>query len=282
VTGRTIFAVALVLGLVAAAAAAPPEPAAPRLPDEASQQLMTKCDAHKFETVVTAMVDGQPHQSKVKMCGKEGQSDSDWIGTLQDGIAKLNANQEMDPAIRDQIVTAINKEIARLQIEMAAKPTQQALLLPRVPVAPPSAADDYSALPPLPTTPPAPPRVLSPSAAAAIASGSPVFTGPVPKLSFACYSSGDLGGDAPCTDFSADTVLTVRAGEDVRSGLKLRLARNGEEKASIDLAGLKRGKSIRMALPRQVCEGFGAGRLDLEVVESGYVIKSDGPYSLRC
>lgn len=293
-TGRTILGVALALGVAAAAAAAQPEPAAssePPAPDAATQQLMQKCDAHKFETIVTAMVDGQPHQSKVKMCGKEGQSDADWIGTLKDGIDKLNANADMDPAIRDQIVTAISKEIARLQIEAQAKPTQQALL-PRAPVAPVSSSDDYSALPPLPTAPPPPPHVLAPSAMAAAGSASgsapsrsappPVLTGPAPKLAFACYSSGDVGGEAPCTDFERDTILTVRAGDDIRPGVVLRFARNGEEKGSVDLAQLKRGKSLRLSLPRQVCEGFGAGRLDLEVVESGALVMSDGPYSLRC
>jgi hypothetical protein len=276
----------LALGVAAAAAGAAPEPAEPQPPDVAAQELMQKCDAHKFETIVTAMVDGQPHQSKVKMCGKEGQSDADWIGTLNDGIAKLNANQDMDPAVRDQIVTAINREIARLRIALAAKPTQQAFF-PTAPVpAPVGAADDYSALPPLPTATPPPPHVLGTAIGSAAVSGGavpvPIVTGPAPKLSFACYASGDLGGDAPCTDFERDTILTVRAGEDVRSGVMLRFARNGEEKGSIDLAQLRRGKSMRIALPRQVCEGFGAGRLDLEIVERGSLIKSDGPYSLRC
>src|SRR5438105_8116102 len=79
-------------------------------------QLMQSCDAHKFETIVHAVVDGQPRDSKVKLCGVEGQSDSAWIKTLRDAIAKLEANKEMDAPVRNQIVTAIQTEISRLMI----------------------------------------------------------------------------------------------------------------------------------------------------------------------
>src|SRR5438105_9186273 len=79
-------------------------------------QLMQSCDAHKFETIVHAVVDGATHDSKVKLCGVEGQSDAEWINTLRDAIRKLDANKEMNPPVRDQIVTAIQLEISRLTI----------------------------------------------------------------------------------------------------------------------------------------------------------------------
>jgi hypothetical protein len=120
----------------------------------------------------------------------------------------------------------------------------------------------------------APPRLIGPGANA----------GPVvipPKLSFACYSPTEVG-EGPCTGFERETTLTIRAGEDIAAGFALRFARNGQERASVDLAQLRRGKSMRVALPSDVCAGFGAGRLDLQVVKGGFVIHSDGPYSLRC
>jgi hypothetical protein len=292
VSARSIFVgTGLALLLAAAGAAAPharkaaPKPAAP----DPARQLMESCDAHKFETIVKAVVGGEPRQSKVRLCGKEGQSDAEWIGTLKDAIDKLNANKEMPAEVRNQIVTAINAEITRLEN----RPKQQALVAPPPrprPQAPATLSDQYSSLPPLPTTPPPPPHVVAPVAlgrtakasGAVAAIAAPVATGPAPKLTFACYAPGDLAGDAPCTGFERETVLTVRAGEDVRRGLQLQFARNGEGRATVDLAQLRRGKSMRVPLPSEVCRGVGDGRLDLQIVEGGYVVASDGPYSLRC
>lgn len=295
-TGRKIFVGAAIgLCLAAAAAAAPRKPAssaAPPSEDRSAQQLMQNCDAHKFETVVTATVDGQPHQSKVKLCGKDGQSDADWIETLKDAIAKLNSDKGMNPSVRGQIVTAINAEIARLQIGQVEKPqseSEAALPPPRLrPVSAEPIDDEYSSLPPLPAAPPAPPHVIGPAALAMTTGTSrkaavalPLASGPAPKLSFACYSPGDLG-DAPCAEFDRDTMVTITADDNVGSGVLLRFARNGEERASIDLPDLRRGRSLRVALPSEVCAGVGDGRLDLELTRNGELLRSDGPYSLRC
>lgn len=294
--GRSIFAATVFLFAAATGAAAV------AVPDEqsAAQQLMESCDAHKFETVVDSVVDGQPHQSKVRLCGKQGQTDSDWIGTLQDAIGKLNANTDMPIAVRSQIVTAITAEIARLKSGQAAAPageTATALPPPRPrpqPAAPLS--DEYASLPPIPTAPPPPPHVLGPGAAIAaeapapgrsprserIAEPLPLAAGPAPKLNYSCYAPGDIGGDAPCAGFDRDTTLLIRAGENLPSGVSLLFLRNGEQRASVELAQMRRGKSLAVPLPREVCQGVGDGSLELRLVQGGALLKSDGPYSLRC
>jgi hypothetical protein len=284
--------IALALTLSAAGlAAAPPSKSAP-------PKVMQSCDAHQFETTVTATVDGEPHQSKVKLCGVEGQSDADWIKTLKDAIAKLDTNKEVDPAVRQQIVTAINAEIGRLSILSSGALVDKIVGIAATGALPPprkapntSVSSDYAALPPLPSTPPPPPHVLAP----AVPDGSPVtkgsaaqsyasmpLMGPPRKLSFACFSPNDLSGDGPCTGFERETMLTVRADEDLPKPAQLRFIRNGEEHGDIDLEALRRGKSVRVALPRELCQGFGSGKLELQVLENGVVVKSDGPYSLRC
>jgi hypothetical protein len=274
---------ALLWGTIAAAA--PGEDVSPRAASKPLQQLMQNCDAHKFETIVEATVDGQPHRSKVKLCGNEGQSDAEWIGTLKDAIAKLNANLDMDPAVRTQIVAAISKEIARLQIPQdgGAARTATQPLAPAVD----SASSDYAALPPLPSAPPPPPHLLAPAPAvvgtAASSSASlPALAGPPPELSFACYAPEDIGGESECSGFERDTMLTVRAGANVPAGTSLRFVRNGEPHGEVSLAQLRRGQSVRLALPRELCAGFGSGRLDLQVVENGAEVKSEGPFALRC
>ena len=293
--GHRIFAILAVALGSAAAVAAPAKKASPEA-NAAVKQLIENCDAHKFETTVDAVVDGEPHRSKVKLCGKDGQSDAEWIGTLRDAIAKLDSNKEMDPGVRTQIVTAINAEITRLQASAVA--SQPAVLAndPGFGKDTASIADEYSSLPPLPAAPPPPPKVLAPggsgaavstvrrvkSVPVAAATATLVSTGPAPKLSYTCYSPGDLGGDAPCAGFDRETMLTVRAQADVPAGVALRFLRNGEQRAEVDIAQLHRGKSLRIGLPSAVCAGVGDGSLQLQLVQNGAEVKSDGPYSLRC
>jgi hypothetical protein len=281
-----------------------------RVKEPVVPQLMQSCDAHKFETVVHAKVDGQPEDKKVKLCGVEGQSDADWIKTLKDAIQKLQANKEMDSAVRDQIVGAINREIARLNIEGSAPvplrrrdvgsgagtslsrdySTLPPLPPPRetveAPVAPPvdnplptrSAApvrQEYAQLPPLPTAPAPLPVVTRPALSPATA----------PRLTFGCDAPGELTSDAPCTDFQRETMLTVHARDDVPSGTLLQFVRNDRSQAELSLDGLKRGKALRTALPAELCRGFTSGKLELRIVrgEAGSeVLSTDGPYSLRC
>lgn len=273
--------------------------AAPKPMSNAGRKLIQSCDAHKFETLVDMVVDGQPHQSKVKLCGKSGQSDAQWIATLKDAAAKLKANDEMAAAAREQIITAINGEIARIELaqtpaRMPAPVTEQesaaSLPPPRPrPQAQSPVSEEYAALPPLPAAPPPPPHLLGPGGMAAAlgmtgskVSSLPLAEGPPPKLSFACYSPGDVGDDAPCAEFQRETMVTVSAGENIARGVILRFERNGEQRADVDLPALTRGKSMRVSLPREVCSGFTDGKLDLQLVRNGELLKTDGPYPLRC
>lgn len=296
VTGR-IFLIAATAVAALGANSARAQESAPPASDV--RQLVENCDAHKFETVVTDEVDGKPHQSKVKLCGKEGQSDSQWIDTLKDAVEKLNANSEMRASMRDQIATALKTEIARLEMKsvqaFAANPTapksdalagitalpplpqpkpSQVALLPPPRTVPSVPKRDYAALPPLPTKPVAPTRVLSGGAASLAAAL------PRPRMSFICYNPGEAEG--PCTGFSRQTLLTVRAGEDLPANTSLRFVRDGDPQADIALAQLKKGKSVRMTVPADVCRHVVGGKLELRIVRAGQEVGSDGPYNLNC
>lgn len=309
VTGRILLTVAaLGVGLVAAASgAAPAKKSAPATTTDGNakaEQLIQSCDAHKFETTVKEVVDGQPQQSKVKLCGKEGQSDADWIGTLKDAVAKLGANKEMPGEVRDQIVKALNTEISRLEFQGAksafsstspvgkSSPLDEFAALPPLPqpkpqvvasVPPPPARQitpaapmrDYASLPPLPTAPVAPPHVLAVGASTAVA-----FL-PRPKMSFTCFTPGE-GADGPCTGFTRETMITVKAGEDLPASTALRFVRDGDPKADIELAQIKKGKSVQFAMPTDVCRHAVGGRLELKIVRAGQEVGTDGPYNLNC
>jgi hypothetical protein len=291
--------------------------AAPAAKQPAVPKLMQSCDAHKFETVVHAVVDGQPRDSKVKLCGVEGQSDADWIKTLHDAIRKLEVNQEMAAPVRDQIVTAIQTEISRLMIVGSAPPPPTRT---RSETPPPgtSFSRDYSTLPPMPPPiepreAPAPaqtseaalpaPRELRsepmqtdfaqlppmPAASAPVPVAAAARPAPIPavapRLTFGCDTPGDLTSDAPCADFQRETILTIHARDDVPAGTLLQFVRNNQSQAEVALDGLRRGRALRTALPREVCSGFTSGKLELRIVrgEAGSeVLATNGPYSLRC
>jgi hypothetical protein len=286
----------IALGLAVAPGAAA---AKDKEPSAAIEKLLQNCDAHKFETVIDVPADGGVKHSRVKLCGTEGQSDADWIGTLKDAVAKTEANLAMPKAVRDQIVTALNAEIERLKGAASTEltgvlPAPHTALsgtmsggystLPPLPPPRPAAAPpppEYAALPPIPSAPPPPAHVLGGSVGASV----PML--PRPRMSFTCYAP-DEGTDGPCTDFTRDTLLTVKADEDLPAGTSLRFVRNGSAEADVQLAQLKRGNSMRLSLPAEVCSRFTNGKLELRIVRSiaavpeGQEVGSDGPYALRC
>lgn len=300
-TGRIAFtaaALALTLPMAASAAPAKDSAPAPAVPDKQAAQLLTNCDAHKFETVVHEVVDGHPQASNVKLCGKDGQTDAEWIGTLKDAISKLNANKDMPAPIRDQIVTALRTEIARLENPAPQLPrnrtastsgvdglvplpplpqgrtAQASSLPPPRQIAPAAPSDDYASLPALPTAPPPPVQVLSGTAAASL----PLL--PRPRMTLTCYTPGEAEG--PCTGFTRDTQVTVHAGEDLPAGTSLRFVRDGNPKADVDLAQLRKGRSARFNVPDDVCRHAVGGKLELRIVRSGQEVGTEGPYNLSC
>lgn len=280
------LALALVAGL---AEAQPKEPAPADAPSAEMQKLLQNCDARKFETVIDVTVEGKPRKSKVKLCGTAGQSDADWIKTLKEAVDKTAANQKMPQAMRDRIITALNGEIARLTgLQPKAGAAASAPPAPKPALPPPrqarqdTLARDYGSLPPLPATAPPPTRVLA-------SAGVNVPMLSRPRLSMTCFAPGDLAGDGPCTGFERDTLLIVKAGENLPPGTSLRFVRNGDRQADVELAQLKRGKSMRVALPREVCRGVVGGRLEIRIVRSvpavgpkGQEVGKEGPYNLRC
>lgn len=262
--------------LAAEPAAASPEP------------LIANCEAHQFQTVVHVTVDGKPRSSKVKLCGKTGQTDAEWLHTLKDAIDKVGANDSMSAEARDQIIAALNVEIARLTpVVDASPPPATVVALPPAAVAPalqpvftPQVGGpvEYSALPPLPAPKPA-------ASTAVIAASTPPPL-PAPRLTFHCLATNIASAEGPCDALERDMVITVRADEDVARGTALRFLRRGDNRAEVELAQLRRGQTQRFALPARVCQGVAGSRVEIEVIrvsgKSSQVVDRRGPFELRC
>lgn len=303
-TRHALFPLAI---LLASQASAQDAPATPDAPSAKMESLLQNCDAHKFETTVESTVDGKPHSSKLKMCGNEGQSDADWIKTLKDAVAKVETNSTMTESMRNQIATAIKAEIARLESDSSPAPAVASDLPPgRAPVASgDSLANDYSVLPPLPKSAPAPTRVLNapPSGVATAAStvtiagdqspapvsapvAAPVASPPSPppakpKLSLSCISP-DFPSGGPCVTINRDTFLNVKAGETIGPGVALRFVRQGVSKAEFPLGSMRKGQSLRFPIPQPVCSGVVSSEVEIAVVRDGRVLDKQGPSLLHC
>src|SRR5262249_37296985 len=104
---------------------------------------------------------------------------------------------------------------------------------------------------------------------------------PKPRMTVSCETPGETP-DGPCTGFTRYTMLTVRAGEDLPANTSLRFVRDGEPRADVQLAQLKKGKSMRLAVPTDVCRHVVGGSLELRVVRAGQEVASDGPFNLNC
>jgi len=272
--------------MLAAQAAETPSPPA-RGNDSA---MIANCNARMVEIPVTIIGKAGPKETKVKICGKVGQSQADWENTLRDALNKVSADARMSPSIKEQIMAGLKLEIAKLPAVAETKSVPQPQIRPAPSIVPTVAAPfapkppvdtgraEYSALPPMPAPLPAV------SASAAAAAVPPPL--PAPKLTFRCLSTESVAGDGPCDTLERGMMVTVRAGEDLAAGTSLRFLRRGENRAEIDLATLRRGQSQQFSLPARVCQGVGGSRVEIQVVRAAgsksQVVDSRGPYELRC
>jgi hypothetical protein len=248
------------------------------------QAFLDACAARKFETIVQVVEDGEKLGKKVTLCGKVGQSDGDWLATLKDAAAKTEANADMAPEVKGQIVTALKLEINRLEAAAATK----AVTLPKPIEAAPDVSErtEYSVLPPIPdasrraaATPAREPVKLS----ARAASEPPLPPVRKPRLTIKCLMPGEAGGGTICAALERDTLIMVRADEDLASSASLRFLRRGDAKGVVELAQLRQGQMVRSKLPAQLCAGVASSKVQIEVLAGGgQVVDRLGPYRLHC
>ena len=246
------------------------------------------CNARRFETIVNFVADGKPHRSRVRICGEEGQSDQEWLRTLKDSAEKTAASKTLDADAKSQIITALKAEIADVEAGMKQGALTNLIAVPPPAVKPkqplagqsgPFAAPQYSSLPPMPA-----PKAAA--GAAAVAASLPPL--PRPKMTIRCLTPGQIGDAGPCDIFERDTLVTVRADENLPGGVSLRFLRRGDNRAEIEVAQLRKGQAMRFTLPPEVCRGVVGSRIELEVVRrrasdsAGRPVDTLGPYELRC
>jgi len=58
--------------------------------------------------------------------------------------------------------------------------------------------------------------------------------------------------------------------------------RRGDERARLALAPMRQGETYRSKLPPELCAGVASTKVEIQVLGSGQVVDTLGPYSLRC
>lgn len=283
-TRHAILSAALLIAVPAAAQDAAP-PTGPSAPAAASGQepprglIGSRADPQDFDLARKKVVDCEGQKfvfswgagsrpTKVTLCSKKDASAAELVTMLDDAATKLERTASIAEDRRIAIVQQIRAKIAEIKAAGAAAPANRAVA--QVPTKVPPAATFV----PAPTAP-----VFKPGP---VAVAVPRLLGPKPRLSFECYTPGELGSGGPCTTLGRDTRLTVKAGEQLAGGTTLRFRRYGETRAEVALTAMRKGQSVRLAIPRQVCGGVVEAEIEIQVARGASALDTRGPFLLRC
>jgi hypothetical protein len=237
-----------------------------------ARKKVVECEGEKF--LFSWGAGSRP--TKVTLCSKKDATPEDLVKMLDDAATKLEGTVSIAEDRRIAIVQQIRAKIAEIKSAAAvASPPAAAVQappdLPRaaaVNPAPVAAPPPYSAVPvlaPKPVTVAARPQLPA-----------------KPRLTFECYTPGDIGSGGPCTIIGRDTRLTIKADEPLAEGTALRFRRYGETRAEIALNSMRKGQSVRLVMPQKVCRGVVEAEVEIQVTRSGNTIDSRGPFLLRC
>lgn len=237
---------------------------------DVARKKVVDCEGEKF--VFAWGAGAKP--TKVTLCSKKDATTDELVQMLDDAAAKLE-NSSMAEDRRVAIVQQIRSKISELKAGKAAAAVAE------VPSKVPQAALA------LPAPVPAPEPVARPTMAPVftrtpVAAAKPSLLAAKPRLTFECYTPGDIGSGGPCTTLGRDTRLTVKAGEPLAGGTTLRFRRNGRTRAELALNQMRKGQSVRLVVPRQVCSGVVEAEVEIQVARGGSTVDTRGPYLLRC
>ena len=210
------------------------------------------------------------HPTKVTLCGDKDASTDELVRMIGDAADKIEATTSIPDDRRTALVQQMRAKISELQGALpgtaapAAKPAQVA------------ETPAVSAPAPVESAPaPVQVAVAPPSAAA------PAVAAVSPRLSFACINA-EFPGGGPCVTLDRDTIVTVKSAGGAPGGFALRFVRQGDVRAEVALGSMRKGQSVRVALPRQVCSGMVTGEVEFDVVGGGQVVDRQGPFLIRC
>ncbi len=122
------------------------------------------------------------------------------------------------------------------------------------------------------------------TAPAAVAAKAPTRSRPSlkkPSLTIRCLAPAKRATGAAVPYWSAHAAVDPADG-DLAGGASLRFLRRGDARAQLALAPMRQGETIRSKLPPELCAGVASTKVEIQVMGSGQVVDTLGPYTLRC
>jgi hypothetical protein len=245
----------MTLLLMAAAIAFATQPA-PTGTDATAAAIVADCNARKFETRVEIEKDGEKRLTKLKLCAAKDADDASWVRTLEDAKGKIAAHPDISAEGKAKIAAELEPEITKVKTGKAV-PVQDVVPAP---------------------LPPAPAVATTPS----VVTAPPVRAPAKPRLTIRCLDFGQPGAGSPCIVLESNTRLSIRADDNLPDGVRLRFLRRGDARGELALAGMRQGQSIQARLPDKLCVGVSSSKVEIQVLSSGQVVETLGPYRLRC
>jgi hypothetical protein len=80
-----------------------------------AEAYIAKCGLRKFETEASSNYNGKLRKAKILLCAKAGESDAEWIATLEKAASKVVATTELSMDAKAKIAGDLQAEIARLR-----------------------------------------------------------------------------------------------------------------------------------------------------------------------
>ena len=243
--------------------AAPPALGETKSDESAAEaaRKVSQCDGERF--VFAWGAGASP--TKVTLCGDKGASHEQIVRMLEDAARKLEGTTGLAEDRRTALVQQIRGKITELEKARASRTME---------------TPEPSRSSPLVSTVPPLPRPKSGAPAATTASSALLL--PKPRLSFECYTPGEIGVGGECIVFSRDTRLTVKAGELIQPATSLRFIRNRDFRAEVQIGPMRKGQAKRVTLPQEVCRGVVEAEIEIAVARGTHVVDTRGPYLMRC
>lgn len=279
------------IALAAAQVAIPPEPApesrppstttvvpldgfnlgakpAKELTRDQAETLRSQCGDRRFETSAEGMIDGEMKRRKITLCASPGDSNAQWIVKLENAVVWVKAQPGLSDPVKAKLVSDLETKIGQV------KSVAPMRALPSTGL--PAADALVATVPPLSPSPQLRQvRALQPQVSK-------------PRLSISCPSPGEPGVATPCIDLAADTLLMIRADEDLKTKVSIRFVREGDLRGGVALGMMRRGQIIRTRLPARVCAGVVRSRVEMQTIvinplsRAEQVADTQGPFLLRC
>ncbi|HET7708648.1 MAG TPA: hypothetical protein VFK50_03825 [Sphingomicrobium sp.] len=281
----------VLLGLASIAAqgagAAPPA-AGEVITKEQAEERLAKCGSRKFESVAEFQVDGKMKRSRLTLCAAESDSAEEWIATLEKNESAIKAQSRLPESARFKLLSDLRAEIDRLKGGQGIVAVKGDLIAvkgdlgigakPKSEVTVPKSDFAVSTLPAMPVAKTVVSRAFDPKKAA-----TPLTRRP--QLAIKCLNPG--GAAARCSFMAVDTAIEIEAEEDLASAVTLHFRRtDSNREGEVRLAQLKRGDTVRLRVPPEICKGVVRAEFDVQVsgAGSGGLRYSDvvGPFEKRC